>query len=100
MLWQPSLPDRYLNATEDELGRAIDARRRELGSKLLILGHHYQQDDVIRHADLIGDSLKLSQMAAAEAPRQFEVVYEPLEECSTVLKDFFSAKRGKGKITS
>ena len=70
MLWQPSLPDRYLNATEDELARAIDARRKELGSKLLILGHHYQQDDVIRHADLIGDSLKLSQMAAVEARRR------------------------------
>ena len=40
----------------------------QLGAKLLVLGHHYQQDDVIRHADLIGDSLKLSQMAAAEAP--------------------------------
>ena len=70
MHWQPSLPDRYLNATEDALGRAIEARRNELGSKLLILGHHYQQDDVIRHADLIGDSLKLSQMAASEAPRR------------------------------
>ncbi|MFM1805474.1 MAG: putative quinolinate synthase [Planctomycetota bacterium] len=70
MLWQPSLPERYLNATEDELGRAIEARRGELGSKLLILGHHYQQDSVIRHADLIGDSLKLSQMAAAEAKKR------------------------------
>jgi quinolinate synthase len=70
MLWQPSLPERYLNASEDELGALIEARRRELGSKLLILGHHYQQDGVIRHADLIGDSLKLSQMAAAEAPRR------------------------------
>jgi len=70
MLWQPSLPERYLKATEDELGRAIEARRRELGSRLLILGHHYQQDDVIRHADLVGDSLKLSQLAAAEAPRR------------------------------
>jgi quinolinate synthase len=70
MLWQPSLPDRYLNASEKELGASIEARRRELGSRLLILGHHYQQDDVIRHADLVGDSLKLSQMAAAEAPRR------------------------------
>jgi quinolinate synthase len=70
MLWQPSLPERYLNATEAELGAAIEARRGELGSKLLILGHHYQQDDVIRHADLIGDSLKLSQLAAAEAPKR------------------------------
>jgi quinolinate synthase len=70
MLWQPSLPERYLNASEAELGAAIEARRRELGSKLLVLGHHYQQDDVIRHADLVGDSLKLSQMAAAEAPKR------------------------------
>jgi quinolinate synthase len=70
MLWQPSLPERYLNATEDELGVQIAARRAELGSRLLILGHHYQQDGVIRHADLVGDSLKLSQMAAAEAPRR------------------------------
>ncbi len=70
MLWQPSLPERYLNATETDLARAIATRRAELGSKLLILGHHYQQDAVIQHADLIGDSLKLSQLAAAEAPRR------------------------------
>ncbi|MFM7052935.1 MAG: quinolinate synthase NadA [Planctomycetota bacterium] len=70
MLWQPSLPERYIAAGEDELGRAIEARRRELGARLLILGHHYQQDEVIRHADLTGDSLKLSQLAAAEAPRR------------------------------
>jgi quinolinate synthase len=70
MLWQPSLPERYLNATEADLAHAIAARKAELGPRLLILGHHYQQDDVIQHADLIGDSLKLSQMAAAEAPKR------------------------------
>jgi quinolinate synthase len=70
MLWQPSLPQRYLDTTEAELGSAIEARRRELGSKLLILGHHYQQDDVIRHADFVGDSLKLSQLAAEQAPQR------------------------------
>ncbi|MFO0827199.1 MAG: quinolinate synthase NadA [Phycisphaerales bacterium] len=70
MLWQPALPEEYLKASEDELGARIAARRAELGSKLLVLGHHYQQDDVIRHADFIGDSLKLSQLAAAEAPRR------------------------------
>jgi quinolinate synthase len=70
MNWQPELPERYRRLTEDELGTAIASRRRELGSRLLILGHHYQQDEVIRHADLIGDSLKLSQLAAAEAPRR------------------------------
>ncbi len=70
MLWQPALPDEYLRLTEDELGAAIAARRQELGSRLLILGHHYQQDEVIRHADFVGDSLKLSQIAALEAPKR------------------------------
>ncbi len=67
MLWQPSLPDRYLKASPDELAEAIAARRRELGERLVILGHHYQVDEVIRHADYTGDSLKLSQLAARVA---------------------------------
>jgi quinolinate synthase len=70
MLWQPELPEKYLRMSEDELGAAIVARRQELGPKLLILGHHYQQDEVVRHADLVGDSLKLSQMAAEEAVKR------------------------------
>jgi len=70
MLWQPALPDRYLKLPEAELADAIRARRAGLGDRLLVLGHHYQQDDVIRHADLTGDSLKLSQLAAVEARRR------------------------------
>jgi len=70
MLWQPSLPDRYLAMSDDELASAIRARKTQLGDQLLILGHHYQRDDVIQHADLTGDSLKLSQMAAEEASRR------------------------------
>ena len=92
MLWQPSLPERYLNATEAELGAAIEARRRELGSKLLILGHHYQQDDVIRHADLIGDSLKLSQLAAAEAPKRGARFFLT---CSFVMTQCESAEKNR-----
>ncbi len=45
---------------------AIEAIRREMGKRLLILGHYYQQDEVIQHADVIGDSLELSRRAAAE----------------------------------
>jgi quinolinate synthase len=70
MLWQPSLPERYLSLTESQLAESISARRRELGDRLLMLGHHYQQDDVVQHADLTGDSLKLSQMAAVEAAKR------------------------------
>ena len=67
MLWQPALPDRYYAMSNEDLAQAIAARREQLGDILLILGHHYQQDDVIQHADLTGDSLKLSRLAAEEA---------------------------------
>lgn len=63
-LWQPALPERYLRLSSDELATAITARRKELGDKLIILGHHYQVDEIVRHADFTGDSLKLSQLAA------------------------------------
>ncbi len=70
MLWQPALPERYLRMSDEDLVSGIRARRAQLGDRLLVLGHHYQQDDVVRHADLTGDSLKLSQMAAAESERR------------------------------
>ncbi|UCD75210.1 MAG: quinolinate synthase NadA [Phycisphaerales bacterium] len=70
MLWQPSLPERYLAFSDAELAEQITARRAELGDDLLILGHHYQQDSVVQHADLRGDSLKLAQMAAEEASKR------------------------------
>lgn len=64
MLWQPPLPDHYTAMTDNQLVDAIKARRAELGNRLVILGHHYQQDDVIQFADFTGDSFKLSQLAA------------------------------------
>ena len=51
------LPDRSMDAR-------IAAARRDLGSEVVILGHHYQRDEVIRFADFRGDSFKLSQEAA------------------------------------
>jgi quinolinate synthase len=51
----------------DELEARIRRAKSELGDSLLILGHHYQQDEVIRFADLRGDSYKLSRMAAESA---------------------------------
>lgn len=55
----------YKSLENDELARRINAVRQSLGSKLLILGHHYQQDEVIALSDLRGDSYQLSQMAAS-----------------------------------
>ena len=70
MLWQPRLPDEYRELGEEEIAARITARKAELGDRLLILGHHYQQDETIRHADLIGDSLRLSRMAAEESRKR------------------------------
>ncbi len=70
MLWQPSLPETYTLASPQELARRIAQRRRELGDSLVILGHHYQTDEVIQHADFTGDSLKLSQLAAEKVAAQ------------------------------
>jgi quinolinate synthase len=70
MHWQESLPDDYYSMSDRDLADAIEARRAQFGDDLLILGHHYQQEAVIQHADLTGDSLKLSRMAAEEASRR------------------------------
>ena len=58
----PLAPYKTLQA--EELQSRVDAVREHFGDSLLILGHHYQQDEVIAHADLRGDSYKLSQLAA------------------------------------
>ena len=63
-LWQPSIPDRYHAMDDAALASAICSRKAELGRRLVILGHHYQQDQVIEFADFTGDSFKLSQLAA------------------------------------
>ena len=64
MLWQPALPEKYDAMTDADLAAAIRARRRELGDQVVVLGHHYQQDEVVQFADFTGDSFKLSQLAA------------------------------------
>jgi quinolinate synthase len=54
----------YKSLDDEALAARINAVRTEMGSRLLILGHHYQQDEVIALSDLRGDSYQLSQMAA------------------------------------
>ena len=55
----------YKTLQSEELQSRIEAVRDHFGDSLLILGHHYQQDEVIAHSDLRGDSYKLSEMAAS-----------------------------------
>jgi quinolinate synthase len=61
---QAPLPDRYTLATPEDLESWIRAAKTTLGDRLLILGHHYQRSEVIRWADLRGDSFKLARFAA------------------------------------
>jgi quinolinate synthase len=63
--WQ-KLPIQYMRMTPDELDERIAASRARLGERVLLLGHHYQRDEVIRFADFRGDSFKLSQFAATQ----------------------------------
>ncbi len=61
--WQ-KIPTRYLKLTPDEIDKGISFARSEIGSKALVLGHHYQRDDVFKYADVSGDSYKLSKIAS------------------------------------
>ena len=54
----------------DLVGRAVAARA-ALGDRALILGHHYQRDEVIAFADITGDSFKLAQAAAAQSNAEY-----------------------------
>jgi quinolinate synthase len=62
---QSPLPEGYVNATPGDLVDRIAAAKAALGSRLMILGHHYQRDEVMRWADARGDSFGLSRLAAA-----------------------------------
>ena len=70
--WQ-KVPVRYLKLSPEELDSGIKEARETLADQLIILGHHYQRDDVIKYSDFRGDSYKLSKMAAAERDASFVV---------------------------
>jgi quinolinate synthase len=67
------LPEQYSRLDSPTLLQRIAQRKTELGKSLCILGHHYQSDEVIQFADFTGDSLKLSQLAAAQTGAKYIV---------------------------
>jgi len=71
-LQQAEIADRYFEEKQDILA-SIARRKKELEDRLLILGHHYQQEEVYQFADMTGDSLKLARYAAREKDRPYIV---------------------------
>lgn len=70
---QTILPERLTRMAGDETGSRIRELRDRLGRRLVILGHHYQRDEVIRFADLRGDSFKLAQWAGQQKHAEYIV---------------------------
>jgi quinolinate synthase len=71
--WQQPLQNQYKTLSDSELRAKIRAAKDRLGKRLLVLGHHYQQDAVIEFADFTGDSFELSRNAAAQQAAEFVV---------------------------
>jgi quinolinate synthase len=67
------LPDRYLGLADEEMDRRIADAKRTLGRRLVILGHHYQRDEVIKFADHTGDSFKLAGQVGRHPDAEFIV---------------------------
>ena len=59
------MPASYRETSPDDLDRRIQKAKEILGERLLILGHHYQMDEVMKFADVDGDSFGLSRTAGS-----------------------------------
>lgn len=68
--WQ-KIPVKYLHLTAEELDQRLHHAREKLGKRVIILGHHYQREEVIKYADFQGDSYLLSQQAASQPEAEY-----------------------------
>ena len=71
--WQKDIPERYWRLDAPQIIARIAAARRRLGSRCVVLGHHYQREDIIQFADVRGDSFKLAQWASRQPQAEFIV---------------------------
>ncbi|MEO6486368.1 MAG: quinolinate synthase NadA [Thermoanaerobaculia bacterium] len=71
--WQQDIPASYLKLSADEIAERIRVARAKLGTRLVVLGHHYQREDIIAFADFRGDSFKLAQWAAEKPEAEYIV---------------------------
>ena len=68
--WQ-KIPTRYMKISPSDLDKEISYCKDQLKDRLLILGHHYQRQEVIKYADVTGDSYKLSKVASMESNKKW-----------------------------
>ena len=68
-----ALPERYLSLSDEEMDRRIAAAKAALGTRVVILGHHYQRDEVIKFADYTGDSFKLARQISKRPDADFTI---------------------------
>ena len=71
---QGGLPVEYQRASNEQLHERIRAAKQELGARVVVLGHFYQRDEVVRHADFLGDSFQLAN-AAQTVPGAEAIVF-------------------------
>ena len=86
-----SCPGALPPVSDPELTERAHLARKKLGESVFILGHHYQRDEVIAHADVTGDSFKLAQSAAARPDSEFIVfagVHFMAESADILTSDF------------
>src|SRR6476619_5268189 len=72
-MYQAPLPQEYAELSPEETEARILAAKAKLGKRLVILGHHYQRDEIIKHADYRGDSYKLAKDATKHPDAEFIV---------------------------
>ena len=71
---QPVIPEEYQHASAEELDRRITAAKQTLGERVVVLGHFYQRDEIVKHADFLGDSFQLAR-AARSRPEAEAIVF-------------------------
>lgn len=72
-MYQAPLPAEYTDLSPETIRERIVRAKKTLGKRLVILGHHYQRDEIIEHADYRGDSYKLAKDAAAHPDAEYIV---------------------------